>query len=117
MGVGMRHWRGAGAWLAALLLVSAPLAAGDAVGRDMAAFLRDDCGACHGMTLRGGLGPPLTAAALAGRSAEELRAVIRDGRPGTAMPPWSGQLSDAQIEALVTLLRVDADGDGHGAGR
>jgi cytochrome c55X len=70
----------------------------------MAAFLRDDCGACHGIMLRGGLGPALTPEALAGRSAGELRAVIRDGRPGTAMPPWSGQLTDAQIDELVELL-------------
>lgn len=41
-------------------------------------WLRDDCGACHGMTLAGGLGSPLTAAALADKPAEGGRdAVIR----------------------------------------
>lgn len=90
------------------LIATALLPAAAAGGTDRAAelqdFLRNDCGACHGMTLRGGLGPALTPAALAGRSADELRAVIRDGRPGTAMPPWRGQLSAADIEMLVKIL-------------
>ncbi|HBO78358.1 MAG TPA: cytochrome C55X NirC, partial [Cupriavidus sp.] len=51
-------------------------------------LLRDDCGACHGMTLQGGLGSPLTAAALADKPRDGLVATVLQGRPGTAMPPW-----------------------------
>ena len=50
--------------------------------------LKHDCGSCHGMTLKGGLGPALLPAQLAERSDEELVEVILDGRPGTPMPPW-----------------------------
>jgi cytochrome c55X len=80
-------------------------AAGGADREDeLQALLHNDCGACHGMTLKGGLGPALTPAALAGRSADALRVVIRDGRPGTAMPPWQGLVSDADIDVLVRIL-------------
>ena len=90
-------------WLIAAALL--PAVAGSAEREaELQALLRNDCGACHGMTLRGGLGPALTPAALAGRSADALRKVIRDGRPGTAMLPWQGLVNDADIEALVRIL-------------
>lgn len=47
-----------------------------------------DCGSCHGMTLKGGLGPDIRAATLNGWSREDLIAVILDGVPDTPMPPW-----------------------------
>jgi mono/diheme cytochrome c family protein len=34
-----------------------------------------------------------------------LRAVIREGRPGTAMPAWGERLSEAEIEELIRFLR------------
>ena len=104
-GGGFRARRGpAVLWLIAT--ASLPVAATGGTDREaeLQALLRNDCGACHGMTLRGGLGPALTPAALAGRSADALRLVIRNGRPGTAMPPWQGLVSDADIEALVRIL-------------
>ena len=58
--------------------------------RDMVA---QDCGSCHGMTLKGGLGSPLRPEDLAGQSAEAIVATILDGRPGTPMPPWKSMLS------------------------
>jgi len=67
-------------------------------------LLIQDCGSCHGMTLRGGLGPPLLPEALAGKSPEFLRHTIVQGRPGTPMPPWGGLLSDADIDWLVKIL-------------
>ncbi len=96
--------------LIAAVLMSSGVAAGGERAVEMRNFLRNDCGACHGMTLQGGLGPALTPVALTGRSAEELRLVIRDGRSGTAMPQWRGQLSDADIDALVEILLT---GDEH----
>ena len=64
-----------------------------------------DCGSCHGLTLKGGLGPALTPAALAGKSAEGLRATILNGRPGTPMPPWRGFLTEAEADWLVRALQ------------
>ena len=91
-------------WLIATVMLPPAAAGGADRMAVLQAMLRNDCGACHGLTLKGGLGPALTPAALAGRSAAALRAVIRDGRPGTAMPPWQGQVSDADIDALVSIL-------------
>ncbi len=64
-----------------------------------------DCGSCHGLTLKGGLGPALTPVALAGKTVEELRATILNGRPGTPMPPWRGFLTKAEADWLVQALQ------------
>lgn len=64
-----------------------------------------DCGSCHGLTLKGGLGPALTPAALAGKAPEGLRATILYGRPGTPMPPWRGFLTDTEADWLVRALQ------------
>jgi cytochrome c55X len=74
-------------------------------------LLRQDCGACHGMTLKGGLGPSLLPQALAGKTPDYLRQTILDGRGGTPMPPWRGMLSNDEVTWLVDQLRhgvVDA---------
>lgn len=68
-------------------------------------LLRQDCGACHGMTLKGGLGPSLEPAALAQKDAGMLEFVILRGRPGTAMPPWSPFLSQAEARWVVRQLK------------
>ncbi len=69
-------------------------------------LLRHDCGSCHGMTLNGGLGPPLTPEALHGKPAAALQATILHGRPGTPMPPWRGMLSETEVRWLVEALRT-----------
>ena len=71
----------------------------------LAHLLKHDCGSCHGMTLQGGLGPSLLPSALQQKPDELLFITIREGRPGTPMPPWKSQLSDEDIHWLVTLLR------------
>lgn len=72
-------------------------------------LLKHDCGACHGMRLTGGLGPPLTVRALAHKSPDALRAAIWDGRPAAGMPPWRGILSQQQVDWLVDRLRGGID--------
>lgn len=67
-------------------------------------LLRHDCGSCHGLQLKGGLGPALTAERMQERSLAYLRAVIRDGVPGTTMPPWGPLLSEADIDYLAKRL-------------
>jgi len=73
--------------------------------REIIALLKQDCGSCHGLTLKGGLGPPLTPQALANKSTEMLRATILNGRAGTPMAPWRPFLSDAEAAWLTDRLR------------
>lgn len=68
-------------------------------------LLLADCGSCHGMTLKGGLGPSLLQADLAGKPDELLFITIRDGRGGTPMPPWRDFLTDDEIRWMVDVLR------------
>lgn len=68
-------------------------------------LLRHDCGSCHGLTLRGGLGPALLPDALRGKPDEYLLATILYGRPGTAMPPWGPFLSVEEASWLVARMR------------
>ncbi len=99
-------WQTAGA--VALVLRLATAAAAEPAAerqREIAALLRQDCGSCHGLTLKGGLGPALTRDALAGKSAEALRRTILDGRPGTPMAPWRPFLNEAEAAWLVERLR------------
>lgn len=68
-------------------------------------LVRQDCGSCHGLTLRGGLGKPLTQEALAARPDTWLKAVILNGVPGTAMPPWKSLLSPTDTDEVIRILR------------
>ena len=67
-------------------------------------LVRQDCGSCHGLTLRGGLGPSLEPAALAGKDPEALGFVILHGRGGTPMPPWREHLSEDEARWIVEQL-------------
>ena len=67
-------------------------------------LLLQDCGSCHGLTLKGGLGPALTPEALAGKPAEFLQLTILHGRPGTAMPPWRTFINETESLWLANRL-------------
>ncbi|SFG70553.1 cytochrome c [Pseudomonas sp. NFACC45] len=67
-------------------------------------LLVQDCGACHGLHMTGGLGPPLTREALAGKSRDSLIATVTQGRPGSAMPGWAPLLGPDDIRWLVDRL-------------
>lgn len=69
-------------------------------------LLKQDCGSCHGMTLKGGLGPSLLSERLQVFSVEDLMAVILEGRPGTPMPPWKGILDEADARWLGAYLKA-----------
>ncbi len=68
-------------------------------------LLLDDCGACHGMTMKGGLGPALTPETLANKSDAFLIDTIKKGRENTPMPPWEGILNATEIKWLVGELK------------
>lgn len=68
-------------------------------------LLRQDCGSCHGMSLKGGLGPSLLPDAMTAKPVEFLRQTILEGRHGTPMPPWRGLLSVDEVSWLVDQLR------------
>lgn len=70
----------------------------------LTALLLNECGACHGRTLRGGLGPPLLPDALAGRSEDDLTQTLLNGRPGTPMPPWRPFLGAEEARWIVQGL-------------
>ena len=79
--------------------------------RELVHLLRQDCGSCHGLTLKGGLGPALTPDALRSRSSESLAVTILAGRPGTPMPPWSRFISAPEARWLVERMlagQIDA---------
>ncbi|HKJ77185.1 MAG TPA: cytochrome c [Gammaproteobacteria bacterium] len=68
-------------------------------------LLRQDCGACHGMTLKGGLGKPLLPEYLENKPQETLKATILYGRAGTPMPPWKGLLTEQEADYLARILK------------
>ncbi len=88
----------------ALLCLPVSAQAGTPRGK-LVALVRQDCGSCHGLTLKGGLGPALLPTALAGKSVEGLAAIILDGVPGTPMPPWRGELSPEDALWIAQKLK------------
>ncbi|MCX7383349.1 MAG: cytochrome c [Alphaproteobacteria bacterium] len=96
-----------------LMAIAAPTL-GEPVPARQAALLhllKQDCGSCHGLTMKGGLGPPLTAWAIAPREDDVLVSTILDGRPGTPMPPWRFEIAPAEADWLVSRLRSGELGD------
>lgn len=74
--------------------------------RELLRVVRQECGACHGLHLGGGLGPALTREALAGRPTDAMAATIFGGRPGTPMPPWRAFLSAAEAQWIANQLAL-----------
>lgn len=95
-------------WLALSLMLSTPLVAGDGITaereRELQNLLIQDCGSCHGLQMKGGLGPALLPELLKGKNADYLSTVILHGRSGTAMPPWSPLLSPEEARWIAERL-------------
>jgi cytochrome c55X len=93
--------------LVALILLTLPAAADIAPGRaaELQHLVLQDCGSCHGLTLKGGLGRPLTATALTHADRDGVALIILDGVPGTAMPPWRPLLSEAEALWIADYLK------------
>lgn len=88
------------------LIIPAPVHGAPAPSRQVQLkhLLAQDCGACHGLHLTGGLGPALTRQALAGQTRDSLIATVTYGRPALAMPGWAPLLSSNDIAWLVDRL-------------
>jgi cytochrome c55X len=94
----------------ALVAGATAAAAGDAApvsatrARELEHMVRHDCGSCHGMTLKGGLGPDIRPSRFAGVPPQAIAQLILDGKPGTAMPPWRPLLSEGEALWIATYL-------------
>jgi len=65
-----------------------------------------NCAACHQATGKGVAGafPPLDGSKVVTGPAAGQVAIVLNGKPGTAMPPWT-QLSDTDLAAVITYTR------------
>jgi cytochrome c55X len=90
-----------------VLIQLAPVAAALDTARqaELLYLLKHDCGSCHGMTRKGGLGPPLLPGNLRDRPPMLMENTVLDGRPGTPMPPWRGLLTEQEAHWLVEAMR------------
>ncbi|RMF04896.1 MAG: cytochrome c [Alphaproteobacteria bacterium] len=90
-----------------LLTAAAPPALALEAARENALthLVRQDCGSCHGMTLKGGLGGPLLPESLRDLDAESVASIILEGVPGKPMPPWKGQLSEEEALWIAEKLK------------
>jgi cytochrome c55X len=86
-------------------LAATPATPGRERERRLTEFVRQDCGSCHGLTLKGGIGRALLPENLAHFDSATLAAVILDGVPGTPMPPWRGLLSDEDARWIAERLK------------
>ena len=68
-------------------------------------ILEQDCGSCHGLTMKGGLGPALTLEHMQDRALDDLTRVILDGVPGTPMPPWRPLLSEQEALFMAQVIK------------
>ncbi len=109
----MKAWT----WLAPRLMfglaLCAPVLADDIPTAERALELRNlliqDCGSCHGLKMRGGLGPALLPEQLTSRSLEYLTTIILHGKPGSAMPAWRGLLTPTEARWIAQRLLEGPD--------
>ena len=70
-------------------------------------LVRQECGGCHGLTLKGGLGKPLTAERLAQWDRDQLVHIILNGVPGTPMPGWRPLMTEAEARWIADTLKQE----------
>ena len=89
----------------AIVMLAFPAVAEPAREAELRHLVRHDCGSCHGMTLKGGLGPPLLPQILAGKDRDSLTEIVLEGIPKTPMPPWHPWLSESEARWIVRTLQ------------
>jgi len=106
-----KTWPKVSAVLLLMLCLASPAMLADEPTRsanDLENLVVQDCGSCHGLTLKGGLGPPLRPENLNHLPEAAVTAIISEGIPGTAMPPWRPLLAPADIEWISHQLKAGA---------
>ena len=91
-----------------VLALSAPALAEEPIGAradEIMNLVIQDCGSCHGLTMKGGLGPALLPEKLVGKDVADLSDTIMNGVPGTPMPPWKSELSQAEANWIAERLK------------
>ncbi len=89
----------------AYLLLTGVAFAGDAPDADaLQRLVHQDCGSCHGLQLKGGLGPDLRAETISHYDIDGLAYVILEGIEGTAMPPWRPLISETEALWIAEYL-------------
>ncbi|MBW9259690.1 MAG: hypothetical protein B6D70_05715 [gamma proteobacterium symbiont of Stewartia floridana] len=68
-------------------------------------LLKHDCGSCHGLSLKGGLGPALTPDVMRQKPIQYISATILYGRSGTPMPPWHPFMSEGEANWLAQRIK------------
>jgi len=68
-------------------------------------LVRQDCGSCHGLTMKGGLGSSLLPKDLEGKDSEALAEIVLDGLHETPMPPWRSQFAEGEAEWIIEQLK------------
>ena len=100
---------GKAAMTALVLAALATTSGATEIGAEQAAKLErlvvQDCGSCHGLTLNGGLGTPINVDRMQHYAREDLRDIILDGVPGTAMPPWRPLITEDEALWIADYLR------------
>ena len=91
---------------AGIVTIPAATALEESRARELTHLVRQDCGSCHGMTLKGGLGGPLLPETLAEIDRDGIVAIILGGVPGKPMPPWQGQLSEEEALWIAGKLKT-----------
>ncbi|WWR45017.1 cytochrome c [Roseovarius sp. S88] len=77
----------------------------DRAPAELERLVLQDCGSCHGLTLKGGLGRPITPDVMQHFDREDLRDIILDGIPGTAMPPWRQVMTESEAMWIADYLQ------------
>ncbi len=68
-------------------------------------FVEQKCPACHGIGMRGSIGPALSKANLQHLSVNAVTLTILYGLPEKGMPAWEAQLSEREASWIAELLK------------
>lgn len=72
-----------------------------------AAVYSETCAACHGAEGEGNVGPALNGSMHSWHHVDDqLRSVILDGRPGTAMVGHRGHLTEEDVDAVISYFKA-----------
>lgn len=108
----MANWQPASVLAASAVAIGATMAAaGSATApsperqAELIYRVEQDCGSCHGLTMKGGLGPALLPASLADKPDDLLAEIVINGVPGTPMPPWAFEIERGEALWIVQQLK------------